>query len=253
MPFQSSVMPGELPVAIGIMVAAASLAAGYLWLRRGLDNDSYHPPLAWLRAGLFFCAALAAGIESGALPVVLSQPVATPGQLADPLWWTATVGYLLFVIVAYGVIWPRGTFTDDRQLHALLAPAFGLVWGLCQGLVFLSIWAVIARTGLGVWAVAGLSYLAIAVYNGLLHSQFWDIHVSPPHNYREWNIRKIVWCHTPNLLIGLAYLAWGGNAAVFVLLQGLALAASARAMHFPVPWDQYLAEPGLQRSLADRA
>jgi hypothetical protein len=134
----------------------------------------------------------------------------------------------------------------------MLSLVFGAWWGVSQGLLFSSIWLLIAATGMHVLGVAVLAYLLIGGYNGVWHRFVWDIHVSPPHNYSEWNARKVLWCHTPNLLVCLAYLAVYGNFGVFVALQGLALALSALAMRFPAPWDDYRAQPGVERSIASR-
>lgn len=215
-------------------------------------TKAYSPKLAWLRALAYFAACIAIAAWSGALGLVLGTPLASEAQLADPRWWVHTALCFAVITVAYGVIWPIGTFTDGRKRHALLAPAYGLAWGLCQGLLFLSVWMLIGRSGLAVGWVAVLSYLAIGGYNGVYHSQFWDIYVSPPHNYTEWNVRKVLLCHTPNLVVCLSYLALWGNPAVFVLLQGLALSLSAFFMRFPAPWDDYAAEAGRERPLAEK-
>ena len=213
---------------------------------------AYDPKRAWLIAIAYFAACVAIATLSGVLPGVLAAPLATPEQLASPWWLAHTGACLAVIIVAYGVIWPIGTFTDGRTLHPLLAPAYGFAWGLCQGLWFLTIYTLIGKTGLATIWVAALSYLAIGGYNALYHSQFWDIHVSPPHNYTEWNVKKVLLCHTPNLLVSLSYLAIHGNAAIFALLQGLALALSATFMRFPAPWDDYAAEAGRERRLAEK-
>lgn len=215
-------------------------------------TKTYSPKLAWLRALAYFAACLGVAGMTGVLGRVISEPLATEAQRASPLWWAHTALYFAVIVVGYGVIWPIGTFTDGRKRHALLAPAYGLAWGLCQGLWFLSIWTLLGKTGLSTLWVAGLSYLAIGGYNAVYHSQFWDIYVSPPHNYTEWNAKKVLLCHTPNLLVGLSYLAIQGNAAIFALTQGLALALSAFFMRFPAPWDDYTAEAGRERPLAEK-
>lgn len=217
-----------------------------------VSQGRYSPRLAWHRAGVYFCACLIVGTLSGVLPQVLSTPLASAAQIADAGWWLLTVAASVVVLVGYGVIWPRGTFTDGRKAHPWLASGYGLVWGLCQGLWFLTLWTLIARTGLATVWVAVLSYLAIGGYNGVWHRYYWDIHVSPPHNYSEWNGRKVLLCHTPNLLICLTHLALYDNLALFALWQGLALALSARAMHFPAYGDDYEAEAGHERSLTSR-
>lgn len=235
-----------------VSLLALILAFGYLWQRRGIAANSYSPRLAWLRALIYFCVCVMVARYSGVLAAVLQSPLATAVQLADPLWWTLTTACALVIMIAYAVIWPIGTFTDGRRLHPLLTLVYGSVWGICQGLLFLSMWALVEQSGLGVWWVAGISYLMIGAYNGCWHHFFWDIHVSPPHNYSEWNSKKVLFCHTPNLLLCLSTLALYGNAGIYVLLQGVALAASAYFMHFPAFWDDYSAEPGRERPFAEK-
>ena len=241
-----------MPTVLLIAVTLA-LALGYVAARRHASRGAYSPRLAWLRAGLYFCVCLFAATVSGVLDTVLGTPLATAAQRADPWWWLLVVACFGVILVGYHFVWPRGTFTDGRRHHTLLSLAYGAVWGLCQGLWFLVIWTLIARSGWPTWAVAIAAYLAIGGYNGIWHRFVWDVHVSPPHNYREWNGRKVLLCHTPNLLLGLTLLALHGNGGLFVLMQVLALALSAWHMRFPAWWDDYRAVPGEERSLAARA
>ncbi len=234
---------------LGLMLV---LARAYARQRRTVPAGTYHPGLAWLRAGFYFCACWIIASVCGVLNAIADAPLASAEQRADPWWWALTAFCTAVIVLGYGVIWPKGTFTDGRRRHTLLSLAYGAVWGLSQGLLFVSFWILIASTGLHVGWVAVLSYLAVGGYNGVWHQFVWDIHVSPPHNYSEWNARKVLLCHTPNLLVCLCYLALYGNFGVFVLLQGLALALSAQAMRFPAFWDDYRAIPGRERSLADR-
>lgn len=209
---------------------------------------NYEPRAAWRRALIYFALCWALAAATGALERAFGGPLMFADQRSDPVWWAATGLGALIIIVAYGVIWPRGTFTDGRIARPWLSTAFGAVWGLSQGLLFTVLWMAAEVTGLGVAWVALISYLLIGAYNALWHSRYWDIRVSPPHNYREWNLRKVLACHTPNLVFCMAYLAWSGSFGVFVLLQALALALSARAMRFPAWWDDYRARAGEERS-----
>ena len=213
----------------------------------------YSPKRAWLIALTYFAACLLAAHFSGALDWALSAPLATAQQMQNPMWWMLTAACWLVILIGYGVIWPRGTFTDGRQRHALLSLIYGAVWGACQALWFLTIWRLVALSGLDVIWVAVLSYLLIGGYNGVWHRFFWDIHVSPPHNYSEWNARKVLLCHTPNLLLTLTLLALYDSAGMFVLLQATALALSAYALRFPAPWDDYRAEAGREKSIAEKS
>ncbi len=247
----ADVLPWHSTFMLGTGALAVILLGIYLQQRRGIAKDCYSPRLAWLRAGLYFCACLLIANVSGVLFKVLNSPLATAAQLVNPFWWLLTAACTVVIVVGYAVIWPIGTFHDGRQRHAALSLLYGSVWGICQGLLFLSFWAWVEYSGLAVYWVAIISYGLIGAYNGCWHNFFWDIYVSPPHNYSEWNGRKVLFCHTPNLLICLSYLALYGNAGIYVLLQGVALAASAYAMRFPAFWDDYSAEAGRERSIAD--
>ena len=236
--------------AVALLLTAALLGTAYAQQRRHLPQGVYHPRLAWLRAGLYFCACLLVSLWSGVLAGLLDAPIATAEQQASPAWWAFVLVYAVVIVVGYVVIWPHGTFTDGRRHHGALSLAYGSFWGLCQGLWFLTLWAWAEKTGLAAGWVAVISYLLIGGYNGVWHRFFWDLHVSPPHNYTEWNARKVLLCHTPNLLLGLCLLAFYGNGALFVLMQMIALAASAWFMRFPAPWDDYTAVPGQERRLS---
>ncbi len=236
---------------LSVLGLLAAVLAGVYWrLKRRAVPGAYHAGLAWLRALLYFCGCLVIATLSQVLAAVLERPLASAQQLGDPVWLAYTVVCFVVILIAYGLIWPLGTFTDGRRHHAVLAMLYGGFWGICQGLMFLSIWALVERSGLGLPWVAVLSYVLIGGYNGCLHHFYWDRQVSPPHNYSEWNGRKVLFCHTPNLLLSLGHLAVYGNVGVFLLLQALALALSARAMRFPAFWDDYTAVPGQERSLA---
>lgn len=203
---------------------------------------TYHPGRAWLVAGAWFAVCLVAGQASGVLAAL-----ARPAPRGEAGWVALTLLAAAVVLVAYALIWPRGTFTDGRVRHAFLAPAFGAAWGFCQGTSFLVLWALIERTGLSLPWLAVAAYLAIGAFNAVFHRFFWDRLVAPPHNYRNWNARKVLLCHTPNLVVCLLHFALFRDAAVFVGLQMLALAASAVAMRFPAPWDAYRARAGEER------
>lgn len=233
---------------LALFMLAASVVMAYLLRRHGADLKRYHPDLAWLRATLYFCFCLTAAHYSGALwAVVRSLPI-DAAHLNSPLWWLVTLLGLGLITLAYGVIWPRGSFHDERRRHPIISSSFGAVWGLCQGLWFLSIWAWLERTSLPLALVPFIACLMIAAFNGLWHRFYWDIHVAPPHRYRDWNGRKLLLVHTPNLIFCVTYLWYFGDLLVFVGLQALALSLSARAMRFPSWADDYQTEVGGERS-----
>lgn len=136
------------------------------------------------------------------------------------------IGSLALVVVAYGLVWPRGTVTLDRPRDPV-STVFGLVWGVCEGLLMVSV-AVLIGTP---W----LSFLVLAAFLGVFHAAWWDRQVAPEHNIPAWNLPKVLVCHVPNLACSLALLESYDAGGWFVLLQVVALALSARAMRFPRP------------------
>ncbi len=77
--------------------------------------------------------------------------------------------------------------------------------------------------------------VALSAFVGLWHAVYWDVHVSPTHNIIEWNIRKVLLAHNPNLILTSIYVTAWENLGLFVLLQAVALLGSTLAMPFPSP------------------
>ena len=225
-------------------VALPGLLAACRRRAAGRDARRYDPRLAWLCAGAYFCAVLPLSWALGVLPSLLDAPLVTAAQWRDPHWIAYTLFYAAVLWVAYMRIWPLGSFTDGRRRHPLLATGYGLGWGLCHGQAFLCFWALAERSGLGVFWVAGLTFLLLSGYNFAFHQFFWDVRVSPPHNYAAWNLRKVLCCHAPNLALGLVWLALWGNFGLWLLLQTACLLASAHHMRFPAWYDDYTAVAG---------
>jgi hypothetical protein len=75
-------------------------------------------------------------------------------------------------------------------------------------------------------------------YGQIYQSGWWDIHVSPPHNIRATNAKKVLFGHMPFLAIALAHFTLFGNALLFVAFHAAALACSAVAMRFPPFWEK---------------
>ena len=222
--------------------------AGIAYLaQRGREPGVYVPSLAWLRALLYFSAALLLSWSLGVLQSLLTQPLLTAEQLNDRWWQAVTLLYLVVLWVGYAILWPRGTFTDGRSAHPLVTTLYGLLWGLCHGQLFLGIWAIAELTGLASYWVAGITYVVLSGYNFAYHQFFWDIYVSPPHNIESWNLKKVQYCHAPNLLIGLAWLATWGNFGLWLLLQTAVLTICVHAMRFPAWYDDYRGQPGETR------
>lgn len=219
-------------LALGALAFGLALAAR-LWSRSRALPAGYHAELAWLRAGLYFGACWLVSWAAGVLPALLDNPLAFPDQLADPGWLAFTALCIAVEIVGYYVIWPRGTLTHGRAVHWPSVMAFGLLWGVSEGQLFLSVWAVAERFIPSRALVAVVTFVVLSAFIGLWHALVWDIHVAPAHNLAEWNARKVLFAHIPNLVCTLAYLAVYGNGGMFVLFQTVALLGSTYFMRFP--------------------
>jgi hypothetical protein len=224
-----------------------ALALQYLRLAKGHDLTNYSPRLAWLRAGMYFSAAVIVSWSLGVLHSLLNSPLLRADELSNPWWLSYTAFYAVVLWVAYVLVWPKGTFTDGRSRHLILTTGYGVLWGLCHGQVFLCFWALAELTGLNSYWVAGITYALLSGYNFAFHQYFWDVQVSPPHNYEVWNLRKVLYCHAPNLLLGLVWLAIWGNFGLWLLLQTFCLLVSVHSMRFPVWYDDYTGVAGETR------
>lgn len=198
-------------------------------------NPSYSPRLAWLRAAVYFAACFGIAAASGTLQTVLSQPLATAEQLANAGWIAWTLLCIAVQLWGYAYIWRKGTLHHGRPLNLLAVLVFGTLWGLAEGLLFLSVYRVFAGFLDGFWATAA-AFLIIAAFLGLWHQFYWDIYVAPEHNISAWNLRKVLLAHVPNLVVTLTYVTLFGNLGIFVLLQTFALLVSTFFMRFPPFW-----------------
>lgn len=138
----------------------------------------------------------------------------------------AVLGLVALEVVAYGVIWPRGTYTLDRP-RDWASPVFGLVWGAAEGLLLLSLATVVGSP----W----VAFVVLSAFQGAWHAAYWDRFVAPEHNDPRWNLPKVLLCHVPNLGVSLLFLHATGAGGWFVVFQTVALTLSAAAMRFPRP------------------
>ncbi len=201
--------------------------------KRKKETTGYSPRLAWIRGGIYFISSSILSILTGVFSTLISEPIATAKNLSNLNWWLFTGLCAGVIYFAYFVLWAKGTLTHGRELHIPSVLTFGLFWGLSEGQIFLSVWAVTEKFIGNVWVVALTAFLVIGMFKGLWQSQYWDIYVSPEHNIPEWNLRKVLLGHVPNLIFTLSYLAIFGNAFLFLLFQTAGLMISAYLMHFP--------------------
>ncbi|MCL4791705.1 MAG: hypothetical protein KJ040_06585 [Gammaproteobacteria bacterium] len=223
---------------LGVMLAASVLAQLFLVERNRHPDNVHSPRLAWMRALLYFSVVLVISWATGVLQVLAHAPVVAPENLGSGSWLALTGIWLLVLVWAYVYWWPRGTLTHDRKLYLLPQIVFGLAWGFTSGQLTLVFWAVIEEFGFARWGTALLVFFVLAGYGQIYQSGWWDIHVSPPHNIRATNARKVLFGHMPFLCVALAHFTLFGNALLFVVFHGAALACSAVAMRFPPFWEK---------------
>ncbi len=201
-----------------------------------MSTNAYDSRRAWLRAAIYFVVCFMIAHFTGALALVLNQPLASAEDLRDVRWIFFTLLCVAVEVWGYVYLWPRGTLTHGRQLYWSVVLTFGLVWGLSEGLLFLSVFVLASKFIVSKIVVGLVSFTLISMFLGLWHQFYWDIYVAPEHNILEWNIKKVLYGHIPNIVITLTYLSMYGNAGIFVLCQTFALVASTYFMRFPPFW-----------------
>ncbi len=194
-------------------------------------HEGYVARDAWRRAVVYFAACLVLAIATGTVAAVLRDT----GADRQGNWWMLALAAATVVLVGYGLLWPRGTFTEDRPSRPALQAGFGATWGLCQGLLFVMLFRLVDSLGWSTFVTAFVAWAVISVFQGTWHQFYWDVRVSPPHNIPSWNPIKVGVAHVPNITLGVTLLAVYGDLRFFVLLQVVALTLSSLAMRFPPP------------------
>jgi hypothetical protein len=223
---------------LGVLLFASVLAQVFLVQRNKHADNVHSPPLAWIRATLYFCVVLTLSWATGVLKVLVHVPCVLPGQQANPLWLGLTAVWAAATVWGYLYWWPRGTLTHGRKLYVVPQVLFGLVWGVCSAQLTLVLWALVEDFGFARWITGLLTFFLLSGYGQIYQSGWWDIHVSPPHNRRATNAKKVLFAHMPFLAVALTHFTLFGNALVFVGFHAIALACSAVAMRFPPFWEQ---------------
>lgn len=222
----------------GLLALVLTALVG-LWLLRFRNHawDIYYPRVAWLRAGIYFCCCYLLSWASGAMDLLLTSPIATPGQLANGTWAVFTAGLYAFILVAYTGVWVYFTPVFDRSRHPVVGAVFGFLWGSSSGQLFLSVWLLVGRLGLPEWGTWIATFLLLGAWQPNWHSIYWDHYIAPEHDTPLTQKIKALGCHIPNLAIGLTHLTLYDNYFIFVSAQVLACMSAAVGMRFPAPWD----------------
>lgn len=220
-----------------VMVLLAALGTLF-FVERGKHDPGVHSPrLAWLRAWIYYGFVLLFSSLTGVFKTVVHSPLFTSANLQSTAWILSTLGCIAVVIWGYVFWWPRGTLTHGRKLYLVPTMIHGFFWGVAAGLLYLGFYALVEPFGFPAF-VNGLLVIGFAaVYSLNYQLGWWDIHVSPPHNIREWNNRKVALAHNPFLFASLTYFIVFGNAGIYVLLNAFAMMFSAIAMRFPPFWE----------------
>lgn len=227
----------RITAALTCAAVAVGLGAVYTKRHRRSPPHRYVAAASWLRAAIVCCVFYMVSSLTGVLDEVVCQPIAVGEQLANPLWWMWAGGLVVFILVAYWVVWARYTLRFERALDPVPQTIFGLMWGTAFGLFFLSVWHLVedVASGLTTWQVFLLTYLLVAFWQALFMDLFWDVYVTPEHD-SPCSIRlKVPITHVPNLTASLAFFALYRNHAIFVILQTLALIGASISMRMPAP------------------
>ncbi|MEC9375199.1 MAG: hypothetical protein VYA80_02370 [Pseudomonadota bacterium] len=217
-----------------------SLGVGIVFFNERAKHDPnvHSPILAWIRAWVYYCIVILLSWVTGALGLVLSQPLIQEGRTNDSSWLILISICWLITIWGYAYWWPKGTLTHGRKLYIIPALVHGIFWGLCAGLLYLSMYAIIEQFDLPAVVNAIILILILSVYNTNYQVGWWDIYVSPPHNIRSTNIGKVLFVHQPFMISSLSLLVIYGDMVMYVLLTTFAMSCSSIAMRFPAFWEK---------------
>ncbi|HAM24248.1 MAG TPA: hypothetical protein DCM51_01625 [Actinobacteria bacterium] len=236
------IQPANWPGAIAFTVLGALFV---VWLKtrlRGKQVWRYDTGAAWLRACAAFSFAWAIAMASGTVPTILANPWVFPGQTSDIYWVVFLAVLTAVVFVGYWIIWPIGTLPHGRRVIVPDTVIFGVLWGVSEGLFFGSVWVLARRFWnnalsthplISDYATCFTVIIVLSAFIGLWHALYWDIHISPDHNIIEWNIKKVLFAHNPNLILGAIFITMWENLGIWVALQAFALFGSTLAMPFP--------------------
>lgn len=226
-----------LEIFVGLVaLTGLTLAVIYNTRYRGHPWDIYYPKMAWMRGGMYFCACYTLSYLSGAMELILSSPVFTAEQLANPNWVIFTIVAIAFIVIAYAGVWSYFTPVFERRKNVFVSGLFGLLWGSSSGQLFLSVWVAAGHLPVPEWGASVVAFLVLALYQPNWHNIYWDHYIAPEHDTPMTQVIKATCCHIPNLAILLTYLTLYENYLIFVLAQVVACTSAAIGMRFPPPW-----------------
>ena len=226
-----------MPIFITCIAIFGGIMIGiYVFKYRRLPIDVWKPGAAWNRALIYFSFCNIFIAASGTLEQVIIKPLFTTEQISNPYWVVYLIFCLLYVFIAYAIIWSRSTLTFDRKYFIGSEIVFGLIWGFSTGGLLLSFYHLLSLVGMLPWVTYILSFICIGIWQFLIQAYFWDIYVSPEHDTPKSILIKTFVCHLPNATISLGFLVIWGNYTLFILIFIIALLSSAIGQKFPAPW-----------------
>ncbi len=232
-------MSGNIFIAIFIVCVAIfgiAMIVVYITKYRRLPINDWKPSAAWTRALIYFSFCNIVTALSGTLEQILNQPIFTMAQISNPFWITYFSFCVIYVFIAYWVLWSRMTLTFNRKYNLGSEIVFGIIWGVSTGGLILSFYHLWSLAGLPSWANYLLAFASMGLWQYLIQNYFWDIYVSPEHDTPRSIIVKTAVCHIPNVAICLGFLTIWNNYAIFIAIQMFALLASTIFQKFPAPW-----------------
>jgi len=219
-----------------VALTGIGLAIIYNTKYRNHPWDIYYPKLAWMRAGMYFCACYTLSYLTGGMELILTSPVVTEAQLSNPNWIIFTSAIVLFMFVAYTGVWSYFTPVFERKKNVLVSATFGFLWGSSSGQLFLSVWLLAGYLPLPAWVSSLAAFAVLAAYQPNWHNIYWDHYIAPEHDTPMTQVIKATCCHIPNLAMNLVYLTLYENYLIFVAMQLIACVSAGVGMRYPAPW-----------------
>ncbi|MBA7500987.1 hypothetical protein ES705_03452 [subsurface metagenome] len=232
-------MSGNIFIAIFIVCVTTfgiAMIVVYITKYKRLPIDVWKPGAAWIRALIYFSFCNIVTAVSGTLEQILNQPIFTTAQISNPFWIAYFSFCVIYVFIAYWILWSRMTLTFNRKYHLGFEIVFGVIWGFSTGGLLLSFYHLWSLTVVPGWANYLLGFASMGLWQYFIQNYFWDIYVSPEHDTPRSIIVKTAVCHIPNVVICLGFLTIWNNYAIYIAIQTFALLASTIFQKFPAPW-----------------
>lgn len=222
-------------------------------------SSEYFGNLAWLRAFIFFGWCIVISYFTGVFDVTFAQgPYALSLYSPSHLWLWLTPLNFAVIIVGYWIIWPIGTVIYGRGKFGVLGfqILFGIVNGVCESMLNLSVWAVSELIPAPRWGTFLIFFFVQGGWKSNWDQRYWNVYVTPEHNILSCNVPKIFSVHVPNILISFTHLILFAQPLIFICTQTIALIGTNIFTCILPPWDTTWKNPPDERLIqryADKA